>query len=102
MQKKAASQAQVLNDLQRKVTVIEKKLEITADEKLKLLQENSRLVKSISDLKYNIVGLEAIRDQLEDDRYRLQVDVDKKEKDLASVRSVTISKCVNVILYCLG
>ena len=101
MQKKAASQAQVLNDLQRKVTVIEKKLEITAGEKLKLLQENSRLVKSISDLKYNIVGLEAIRDQLEDDRFRLQVDVDKKEKDLASVRSFTILKCLNVILYCL-
>ena len=99
---KAASQAQVLNDLQRKVTVIEKKLEMTAGEKLKLLQENSRLVKSISDLKYNIVGLEAIRDQLEDDRFRLQVDVDKKEKDLAIVRSFTILKCLNVILYCLG
>ena len=99
---KAASQAHVLNDLQRKVTLIEKKLEMTAGEKLKLLQENSRLVKSISDLKYNIVGLEAIRDQLEDDRFRLQVDVDKKEKDLASVRSFTILKCLNVILYCLG
>ena len=102
MQKKASSQAQMLNDLQRKVLVVEKKLETAADEKLKLLQENTRWAKSISDLKYNIVGLEAIIDQLEEDRYRLQVDVDKKEKDLASVRSVTISKCVNVILYCLG
>ena len=84
--KKTASPAQELNDLQRKVMMIEKKLEAAAEEKLKLLQENIRLAKSISDLKYNIVGLEGTRDQLEEERYRLQVDVDKKEKDLAMVR----------------
>ena len=84
--KKTASPAQELNDLQRKVMMIEKKLEAAAEEKLKLLQENIHLAKSISDLKYNIVGLEGTRDQLEEERYRLQVDVDKKEKDLAMVR----------------
>ena len=83
---KTASPAQELNDLQRKAMMIEKKLEAAVEEKLKLLQENIHLEKSISDLKYNIVGLEGTRDQLEGERYRLQVDVDKKEKDLAMVR----------------
>ena len=60
--------------------MIEKKLEAAAEEKLKLLQKNTHLAKSISDLKYNILGLEGSRDQLEEERYRLQVDVGIKEK----------------------
>ena len=52
--------------------------------------EKKSLNQSIADHKFNLVGLEATRDQLESDRYNLQIILEKTDKEYCQVRVTVI------------
>ena len=56
-----------------------------------VLKENKSLKQTIVDLKFSLTGLEAIRDQLEGDRYNLEIKLEKKGQEYCQVSIIAIT-----------
>ena len=79
------------DNLRSQIKHLEKQLIRVNGVNASVLKENKSLKKTISDLKFSLTGLEAIRDQLEGDRYNLEIKLEKKGQGYCQVSTIAIT-----------
>ena len=82
---------QEFDNLRSQIKDLEKQLIRVNAENASVLKENKSLKKTISDLKFSLIGMEAVRDQLECDRYNLEIQMGKKDQEYYQVGIIAIT-----------